>query len=464
MDMATGETLEPRFDLITRRFSPASVLIQALIFSGTASLLSPSDFTSSYAVQTAHIATTSGYFAAVLLLLMLLGASAFLIVRLRRKIRNEKNPSLQAIVLERTLELKLYRQMLIKAERMANVGSWEHEPKTGRFIWSDQMYRIFGFEPSEIAPDKDARLQLIHKDDHEQFLKLERQSSEDGKAYEIRLRIVRPDGSQGLIQHRVEPEHDENGNLIRRIGTVIDVTDRVANEETFRLMFEQTPYPFMIIDDVGVIDCNPATEKMFGRSKEEMLGYHPGSFSPEFQPDGQKSTEKANIMVETAFKSGFHRFEWMHRLPDGTDFLAEINLSTIRIGDKFRLMVVMHDLRERLREENRVRRIKELETINRLGATLSHEFNTPLAVIRLSAEMMALKTGDNPEVREQLNKIFTHVARIRELVDKMHQIRELQEIDYAAGMQILDLHVKSPDDPSNLTDGEDSDNQTNPVS
>jgi len=395
--------------------------------------------------------------AAILLLVMLLGASAFLIIRLRRKLHNRKSPSLQAIVLERTIELNRYRQMLTKAERMANVGSWEHEPDSGRFIWSDQMFHIFGFEAADVAPDKDVRIKLIHPEDRKSFLALERQSIHEGKSYEIRMRILRADGTQRLVQHRVEPERDAGGKLVRRIGTVIDITDRVANEETFRLMFEQTPYPFMMIDDVGVVDCNPATERMFGRTKEEMLGFHPGSFSPDIQPDGRHSDEKANEMVALAYKNGFHRFEWMHQLPDGTDFLAEINLSTMRIGSNVHLMVVMHDLRERMREEKRQRRIKEQETINRLGATLSHEFNTPLAVIRLSAEMMALKAGDNPDVRDQLNKVFTHIARIRKLVDKMHQIRELHEIDYAAGMQILDLHNDSPGNGMSPSDQLESD-------
>ncbi len=406
----------------------------------TARLRLPAPETNSSIQLAADLEGVYGDLAFFLLFLMLVGASAFLLVRLKRKMRNMPRRPLKDVVLERTLELNRYRQMLSKAERVANVGSWEHEPGQDHFVWSDQLYRIFGFEPVEIVPDKDVRLGLVHPADQEEFVKHERMSIEEGKSYELKLRIRRPDGAQRLILHRVEPEKDNTGKVVRRIGVVSDITERAATEETFRLMFEQTPYPFMIIDEHGIIDCNPATEKMYARTKEEMIGHHPGEYSPEFQPDGRRSEEKAYEMVEKAYKNGFHRFEWTHLLPDGTEFPAEINLSTISIGNVVRLMVVMHDLRARIEEEQRQRRIEELETINRLGATLSHEFNTPLAVIRVATEMLAMQTTENPDARQHVNKIFTHIKRIRELVDKTHQLRELKAIDYAAGMKILDLH------------------------
>ncbi|MBS1261731.1 MAG: hypothetical protein MAG453_01063 [Calditrichaeota bacterium] len=279
-----------------------------------------------------------------------------------------RSRELEKLVQKRTAELQRHRLMLAEAERIANIGSREHEPESGRFVWSTQLYHILGFDPEHGAPDKETRLSIFHPDDRDVFRRFEKKSIETGMPYELELRVQRP--------------------------------------------------------------------------------------------DGRDSMEKAREMIEIAYREGHNRFEWMHVKRSAEQCPVEVNLSTFTVRGGAMLMVVMHDLTERLREEQRRRRMRELETVNRLAATLSHEFNTPLAVIRIAAEMLALRLDDDPDVRSNLNKIITHVGRIRELVDKMHRLRELREIDYAIGMKILDIH--EPPEAERANPGQSGEGGTDP--
>ncbi|HEX04455.1 MAG TPA: hypothetical protein ENH10_04775, partial [Bacteroidetes bacterium] len=213
---------------------PAQLVISVWLLKLLTSVHISSDATTS---ELAQFTPQSSLLASILLLVMLLGVSAFLIHRLRRILHNANNPTLKDVIHVRSLEVKRYRKMLSKAEHLAGAGSWFSETKSGHLIWSDELFRIFGFEPTEFAPDKEIRLGLVHPDDRKMFVEHELKSISSGQAYKIRMRIMRPSGSYRVIQHNVEPEFDSKGNLVRRIGTVVDITHQVENENTFRMMF-----------------------------------------------------------------------------------------------------------------------------------------------------------------------------------------------------------------------------------
>ncbi len=83
-----------------------------------------------------------------------------------------------------------------------------------------------------------------------------------------------------------------------------------------------------------------------------------------------------------------------------------------------------------------------LRTANKLAATVAHEFNTPLCVIENIYNLTELKTVSEADWREQLPKIPTQVEKMKKLVEKLLAIREIKDVDYAAGMKILDIHLQ----------------------
>lgn len=103
----------------------------------------------------------------------------------------------------------------------------------------------------------------------------------------------------------------------------------------FRLLYEQSSEPMFVLEEGYFTECNQATLELFGgHCKEEIIGLSPIALSPERQPDGRFSHEKAQEMITTAFQRGSVRFEWVHTFLDGTLFPAEIFLNVIPLGGK----------------------------------------------------------------------------------------------------------------------------------
>ena len=127
---------------------------------------------------------------------------------------------------------------LAKAEEIAHVGSWDLDVRTGDIHWSDEVYRMFGFEPQSFGATYEAFLEAVHPDDRE-AVEAAYQGSlhEDGDSYEIEHRIVRK--STGEVRHvyeKCEHERDASGRIVRSIGMVHDVTARKQAERALTKM------------------------------------------------------------------------------------------------------------------------------------------------------------------------------------------------------------------------------------
>jgi PAS domain S-box-containing protein len=135
-----------------------------------------------------------------------------------------------------------------------------------------------------------------------------------------------------------------------------DITKRKTSEERFRVLFEHSTNAHLLFDDTGIIDCNQAAVDMLGyEDKQRFLKIHPAKLSPERQPDGRRSMEKCVEMDQAARDNGYHRFDWMHRRKDGSDILVEVTLNPVKLSGKDALLVVWHDLTERVETERAVR-------------------------------------------------------------------------------------------------------------
>jgi PAS domain S-box-containing protein len=135
-----------------------------------------------------------------------------------------------------------------------------------------------------------------------------------------------------------------------------DIAQRKAAEEKFRVLFDFSSDPHMIFDDRGILECNNATLSILGAtSKTQVVGLHPAELSPEFQPDGRTSREKAQEMDAVAVEKGFHRFEWLHRKLDGEELIVEVSLTPLVLEGRRILLTVWHDLTEQKRAQQALR-------------------------------------------------------------------------------------------------------------
>jgi len=116
-------------------------------------------------------------------------------------------------------------------------------------------------------------------------------------------------------------------------------------EMKYRAIIENTRDAVFIMDEQKVLECNAYALKMYGCTKEELLeASFFDVFSPLFQPDGQKSKEKAACKIEAALDDKPQRFEWAHCKLNGELFWAEVSLRALESGRGKLLASIVRDI------------------------------------------------------------------------------------------------------------------------
>jgi len=104
---------------------------------------------------------------------------------------------------------------LATAQRIAQLGNWEFDYPRQQMIWSEQLYRIFGFEPDEITPSREALLQFVHPGDRDRVEKWLWETGTHRQSPSIDHKIVTRDDSIRNVRQQIEQEFDANGTLTR---------------------------------------------------------------------------------------------------------------------------------------------------------------------------------------------------------------------------------------------------------
>lgn len=173
-------------------------------------------------------------------------------------------------------------------------------------------------------------------------------------------------------------------------------TQAMCESETqFRSLFEETTDALLLIEGNRFVECNRAAMAMMRMSsREQLLHTHPWEISPQLQPDGRLSEEKANEMIALARSQGSHRFEWMQTRADGENFLVEILLTPVRWGQRELVHVVWRDVSERKRSELHLQLAATVFENTREGIIITDPNRTILAVNRAFCEITGYPEQD----------------------------------------------------------------------
>jgi PAS domain S-box-containing protein len=148
------------------------------------------------------------------------------------------NETLQAEIAERKRaeeELRRSEAQLAAAQKIAKVGSWGWDVGSNVVNWSEENYRILGFEPREMTPTYDLALHLVHPDDRA----MSEAAIKGGKPFSFEQRIVRRDGTERVLHQRGDVIMDGAGNVARVFGTAQDITERKQAEEHLEEVHQQ---------------------------------------------------------------------------------------------------------------------------------------------------------------------------------------------------------------------------------
>jgi len=132
--------------------------------------------------------------------------------------------------LEAEAQLNDLRLRVDNAQQLAHMGDYDWHMPTDTNQWSDQLYRIYGYEPQSFNPSYERFLSFLHPDDREHVMTVHQHALATGEPYEMTERIIRPDGELRYLSTNGQVLFGEDGAPVRMRGTCIDITERVLAE------------------------------------------------------------------------------------------------------------------------------------------------------------------------------------------------------------------------------------------
>jgi PAS domain S-box-containing protein len=372
---------------------------------------------------------------AVAMLLMVVGAAAYGYnisrrmrsdtaerERLIAELRNSE-ATLEQRIAERTEALAKTARRLSDAQRMARLGSWEFDLATQAVTWSSEMFRLFGYEPGEVAPTYERYLGLLHPEDRARSQAAVARALETGEPLDHDERVIRADGVERIFHEIGEVIRNAAGRPIRIAGSAQDVTDTRAAQSALRRSEERFQYVARATND-ALWDWDVATGVIWrNEGFQTLFGHRDTARTPDFgmsliHPDDAPRI-RAGIRACLESASEFWTDEYRFKRADGGYAWILDRGYVIRndAGRAVRMIGSVMDITER----------KQAESMKSdFVSFVSHQLRTPLSGMSWMLELASETPGIPDAVRGYIADARESSARLSTLVNDLLDIAKLE--------------------------------------
>jgi PAS domain S-box-containing protein len=242
-----------------------------------------------------------------------------------------------------------------EAQRLSHTGSWAWDLASGKgHYWSEEMYRILGFNPQEVLPSRENFWQLVHPEDREGVYERIQKAIREKAEYVGDHRIVLPDGTLKYIHTRGHPVFNAAGEVTEFIGTSVDVTERRETERKLEEAQRLTHVGYWDRDlDMDLITWSDETYRIYGVPTEERV-------LTLYRIQELIHAEDRPMMLEAASAAlrGGQRYDVEYRVirPNGEVRIVHSQADVTRdeSGRPRRVFGTVQDITERKRAERRL--------------------------------------------------------------------------------------------------------------
>jgi PAS domain S-box-containing protein len=290
--------------------------------------------------------------------------------------------------------LRLSETRLREAQSIAHIGSWHRDLTSNDVIWSDEVYRIFGYAPGQIAPTYAAFLERVHPLDRARLMAVVPAAARAAAPYSVDYRIVLPDGRERIVQATGRVARDAAGRPLSTTGTVQDITERKRAEQQIREQAELLKQTHDAIMVTGLDDrftfWNEGAERITGWPAAAALGQTAETIFG--------SSARLAVIREAVMTAGTWQGEMPVHRKDGQPIVLDLSVSLIHDAEgrpKARLTIGT-DITGQKQLAEQALRAQRIETLGMLSAGIAHDFNNALAPILMSAPLLQRQLPEGP--------------------------------------------------------------------
>ena len=329
---------------------------------------------------------------------------------------------------------------LAAAQRLSHTGSAVYN-ETEILHWSEEASRIFGFDPLQGIPSREAVWQRIHPDDVDRVNENIERGVREKRSFANEFRTILPDGTVKYVEATNDPVFSASGELLEIVATGMDVTERKRVDDALR---ESERSARSAIDGiaglVSVLAPNGELEtanrqllEYFGRSLEWIKNWgtndavHPEDLPRVLELFKKGIASGSPFQHELRLRRFDGEYRWFDNrgvpIRDDSGRIARWYVLLTDIEDRTRALAQLDQMQSDFAHMNRV------SVMGELVASLSHEIAQPIASARIYARaaqnFIDMQPPDLGEVREALAGIVGNAGRAGDIIDRIRdQIRK----------------------------------------
>ena len=269
-----------------------------------------------------------------------------------------------------------HRSLVVERERVGAQAAWRasenrqaliiealgevvyhHDLLSDVLEYSGGYAAMFGLEDDGMDTNTAEWLDTVHPEDRERVRATFERAKREKSIFAAEYRIRHAKGGFVWVSDRGVLTFGPGGEPEAMDGVMLDITQRRLSDERFRVIFDGTTEPHLLVDAEGVLDCNRAAVAMLGYDdKSEIIRQPLTKFWPEYQPDGRTTLEHAQELRSNALNYGIDRRHVLKRHKSGELIPVEVGSTYVTIGGRQVMLVVWHDLRDIRRAQEELNR------------------------------------------------------------------------------------------------------------
>ncbi|HWR98110.1 MAG TPA: ATP-binding protein, partial [Candidatus Methanoperedens sp.] len=250
--------------------------------------------------------------------------------------------------------------------------------------------------------------------------------------FDKEYRIVRNDDNAERWVHGLgDLEVDDQGQPVTMRGTIQDITERKVADQSRQLQstaLNAAANAIIITDRSGVLEwVNPAFTRLTGYAADEAIGRRPG----ELLKSGKHDQAFWRDFWDTILAKVVWHGETINRRKDGSLYTEEQRVTPVLSGSGAitHFVAIKEDITERMQLQAQLLQAQKMESVGRLAGGIAHDFNNLLTAIIATAELLAMRHGEDKHLHDRLQIILETGERASRIARQLLAFSRRQVLD-----------------------------------